>query len=138
MDEVKRLSSLEGAEINKAKEVLAFEVTKLVHGEGEAKKAEKAARALFGKGALGGSVPSTKISKSEFIDGMNIITLLSKAELIPSRGEGRRLIQQGGITVNDDKITDIHTLITLDFFEDGMLMIRRCKKTNHQVTINNN
>ncbi len=138
MDEVERLSSLEGAEINKAKEVLAFEVTKLVHGEGEAKKAEKAARALFGKGVLGGSVPSTKISKSKFIDGMDIITLLSKVELIPSRGEGRRLIQQGGITVNDDKITDIHTLITLDFFEDGMLMIRRGKKTYHQVTLNNN
>ena len=137
MDEVDRLSSLKDAEINKAKETLAFEVTKLVHGEEEAGKADKAAKALFGKGALGGSVPSTEISENEFIDGMDIITLLSRVELIPSRGEGRRLIQQGGISINDDKITDIGTLITLDFFEDGMLMIRKGKKTYHQVLLHN-
>lgn len=137
MDEVDRLSSLKDAEINKAKETLAFEVTRLVHGEEEANKADKAAKALFGEGALGGSVPSTEISKNEFIDGMDIITLLSKVELIPSRGEGRRLIQQGGISINDDKITDIGTLITLDFFKDGMLMIRRGKKTYHQVLLLN-
>ncbi len=137
MDEIERLSSLEGAEINKAKEILAFEVTKLVHGEEEAKKAAKAAKALFGEGALEGSVPSTEIAKGKFTDGMDIITLLSKAELISSRGEGRRLIQQGGITVNDDKITDIHTSITPDFFEDNMLMIRRGKKTYHQIVLKN-
>lgn len=137
MDEVDRLSSLKDAEINKAKEALAFEVTRLVHGEEEAKKADKAAKALFGEGALGGSVPSTEIPKDEFIDGMDIITLLSRVELIPSRGEGRRLIQQGGISINDDKITDIGTLITLDFFEDGMLMIRKGKKTYHQVLLLN-
>ncbi|HZJ76579.1 MAG TPA: tyrosine--tRNA ligase [Oscillospiraceae bacterium] len=137
MDEVDRLSSLKDAEINKAKETLAFEVTRLVHGEEEANKADKAAKALFGEGALGGSVPSTEIPQDEFIDGMDIITLLSKVELIPSRGEGRRLIQQGGISINDDKITDIGTLITLDFFKDGMLMIRRGKKTYHQVLLLN-
>ncbi|MCK9267464.1 MAG: tyrosine--tRNA ligase [Alkaliphilus sp.] len=137
MDEVDRLSSLKDAEINKAKETLAFEVTKLVHGEEEAKRADKAAKALFGEGALGGSVPSTKIPEDEFIDGMDIITLLSRVELIPSRGEGRRLIQQGGISINDDKITDIGTLITLDFFKDGTLMIRKGKKTYHQVLLLN-
>ncbi|HZK57670.1 MAG TPA: tyrosine--tRNA ligase [Clostridia bacterium] len=136
MDEVDRLSSLEGAKINKAKEVLAFEVTKLVHGEKEAKKADKAAKALFGEGALGGSVPSTEISKNEFVDGMDIITLLSEVGLIPSRGEGRRLIQQGGITVNEDRITDIGTLITPDSFEDNTLMIRKGKKTYHRVVLN--
>ena len=138
MDEVERLSSLKGAKINRAKEVLAFEVTRLVHGEEEAKKAEEAAKALFGKGALGGSIPTTQIPESEFIDGIDIITLLSKTGLIPSRGEGRRLIQQGGITINDNKISDIHTLVTLDFFENNTLMIRRGKKTYHQVILNNN
>lgn len=137
MDEVDRLSSLKDAEINKAKETLAFEVTKLVHGKEEAGKADKAAKALFGKGALGGSVPSTEISENEFIEGMDIITLLSRVELIPSRGEGRRLIQQGGISINDDKITDIGTLITPDFFKDGTLMIRKGKKTYHQVLLLN-
>ncbi len=137
MDEVDRLSSLKDAEINKAKETLAFEVTRLVHGEEEAGKADKAAKALFGKGALGGSVPSTEISENEFINGMDIITLLSRVELIPSRGEGRRLIQQGGISINDDKITDIGTLITPDFFKDGTLMIRKGKKTYHQVLLHN-
>lgn len=136
MDEVDRLSSLEGAKINKAKEVLAFEVTKLVHGEKEAKKADEAAKALFGEGALGGSVPSTEISGNEFVGGMDVITLLSKVGLIPSRGEGRRLIQQGGITINDDRITDIGTLITPDSFENNTLMIRKGKKTYHQVVLN--
>jgi len=137
MDEVRRLSALEGAQINKAKEVLAFEVTKLVHGEEEAQKAEEAAKALFGQGDLGGSVPSTDISKAEFVDGMDIITLLSKTELIPSRGEGRRLIQQGGVAINDKKITDINTPITLDFFNDDALMIKKGKKTYHQVKLMN-
>ncbi len=137
MDEVDRLSSLKDAEINKAKETLAFEVTRLVHGEEEAKKADKAAKALFGKGALGGSVPSTEISEDEFIEGMDIITLLSRVELIPSRGEGRRLIQQGGISINNDKITDIGTLITPNFFKDGTLMIKKGKKTHHQVLLHN-
>ncbi|MDI9476513.1 MAG: tyrosine--tRNA ligase [Natronincolaceae bacterium] len=135
MDEVERLGSLEGAEINKAKEILAFEVTKLVHGEEEAKKADKAAKALFGEGAMGGSIPSTTIPKAEFVEGMDIITLLSKVGLIPSRGEGRRLIQQGGITINDGRVSDISTLITLDFFENDTLMIRKGKKTYHQVVL---
>jgi len=137
MDEVRRLSALEGAQINKAKEVLAFEVTKLVHGEEEAQKAEEAAKALFGQGNLGGSVPSTDISKAEFVDGMDIITLLSKTELIPSRGEGRRLIQQGGVAINDEKIIDINTPITLDFFKDDTLMIKKGKKIYHQVKLMN-
>lgn len=135
MDEITRLSSLEGSEINKAKEVLAFEVTKLVHGEEEAKRAEEAAKALFGHGALGGSVPSTEIAKSEFADGMDIITLLSKTELIPSRGEGRRLIQQGGIAINEEKINGIDVLITESHFTDGSLMIKKGKKIYHQVKL---
>lgn len=135
MDEVRRLGALEGAQINRAKEILAFEVTKLVHGEEEALKAEEAAKALFGQGALGGSVPTTDIPKSELAEGMDIISLLMKAELIPSRGEGRRLIQQGGVTINDEKITDMNTMITLDFFKEDTLMIKKGKKTYHQIKL---
>ena len=135
MDEVRKLGALEGAEINRAKEILAFEVTKLVHGEEEATKAEEAAKALFGQGALGGSIPSTDLPRSELAEGMDIITLLVTAELIPSRGEGRRLIQQGGVAINDEKITDINTVITLDFFKEDTLMIKKGKKTYHQVKL---
>ncbi len=135
LDEVRRLGALQGAEINKAKETLAFEVTKLVHGEDEAKKAEEAAKSLFGKGNLAGSVPSTEINKKEFSDGIDIITLLTKTELVPSRGEGKRLIKQGGVSINDEKIIDFDTNITLDFFEDNILMIKKGKKTYHQVKL---
>ncbi|QEK11006.1 tyrosine--tRNA ligase [Crassaminicella thermophila] len=135
MDEVRRLGSLEGAEINKAKEILAFEVTKLVHGEEEAKKAQEAARALFGKGPASENVPFTEIPHSEFAEGMNIMTLLSKTNLIPSRSEGRRLIQQGGISIDGEKVSDIQLIIKESDFKDGTLMIKRGKKVYHQVRL---
>lgn len=135
MDEVRRLGALEGVEINKAKEILAFEVTKLIHGEKEAKKAEEAAKSLFSKEKLAGSVPNTKIPKEEFNEGIDIITLLTKTDLVSSRGEGRRLIKQGGVSINDEKINNIDTSITLDFFEDNALMIKKGKKTYHQVKL---
>ena len=97
--------SLEGSEINKAKEVLAFEVTKIIHGEEEAKKAQDAARALFAGGAEGGSIPTTEIPASKFGDGMDILTLLSECGLIASKSEGRRLVQQNGLKLNDEKVT---------------------------------
>ncbi|NLK96483.1 MAG: tyrosine--tRNA ligase [Epulopiscium sp.] len=135
MEEVNRLSALEGAEINKAKEVLAFEVTKIVHGEEEAKKAETAAKALFAGGAQGGSIPTTEISKEELKEGMDIITLLQKTGLTPSRSEGRRLIQQGGIKVQDQKITDIDYLVTENDFSDNTVMIQKGKKVFHRVQL---
>lgn len=135
LDEVKRLGSLQGAEINKAKEILAFEVTKLVHGEDEAKKAEEAAKSLFSTGNLAGSIPSTEIHKKEFSDGIDIITLLTKTDLVPSRGEGKRLIKQGGVSINDEKVMDFNTTITLDFFEVDTLMIKKGKKTYHQIKL---
>ncbi|WP_026477768.1 tyrosine--tRNA ligase [Alkaliphilus transvaalensis] len=134
MDEVRRLGSLEGAEINHAKEVLAFEVTKLVHGEEEATKAQEAARSLFSKGPLAGSVPTTEVTVSD-LDGMDILGLLVKTELVASRGEGRRLVQQGGITIDDVKINDIGHLITPESFTDGSLMIKKGKKGFHQVKL---
>ncbi|TCT14926.1 tyrosyl-tRNA synthetase [Natranaerovirga pectinivora] len=134
MDEVRRLGALEGAEINKAKEVLAYEVTKIVHGEEEAKKAETASKALFTGGAMAGSVPTSEIGKNVFENGIDIISLMDKAGLITSRSEARRLIQQGGVAVNDVKVESVDATITLaDFKEDGTLLIKKGKKVYHQV-----
>lgn len=135
MEEVNGLSSLEGAEINKAKEVLAFEVTKLVHGEEEAKKADSAAKSLFGNNKSAADLPTTEIAKDEFAEGCNVITLLQKADLISSRGEGRRLIKQGGVYVNDKRVTDINQNITLEDFTDSSLMIRKGKKVYHRIKL---
>lgn len=135
MDEVRHLGSLEGAEINKAKEILAFEVTKLVHGEEEAIKADKAAKALFGKGVDTESIPYTEFSREEFEDGMHILTLLEKVNLISSRSEGRRLIKQNGISIEDEKIKDFNMIIKKEDFKDGKLMIKKGKKVYHQVRL---
>ncbi len=135
MEEVRRLGSLEGAEINKAKEVLAYEVTKIVHSEEEAKKAEEAAKALFGKGAMADSVPSTEIPKDKFKEGMDIMTLLNETKLVPSRSEARRLIQQGGISIDDEKVEDINLIIKEENFKDGTIMIKKGKKVYHQVKL---
>ena len=135
MDEVKRLGALEGAEINKAKEVLAFEVTKIVHGYEEATKAAKATKALFEGGAEDGSIPTTEISASDLGDGLDVLTIFQKANMIPSRSEGRRLIQQGGMRVNDEKVESIDLMINEEFFKDGQLMLQRGKKAFHRVKL---
>ncbi|WP_026894411.1 tyrosine--tRNA ligase [Clostridiisalibacter paucivorans] len=135
MDEIKRLSSLEGAEINKAKEILAYEFTKIVHGEEEAKKAQDTAKSLFGQGKATDSMPSTDIEKSKFNEGMDVLTLLNELELTSSKSEGRRLVKQGGIYVNDNRVEDIDLNITLDDFKDGKIIIRKGKKVYHQVNI---
>jgi tyrosyl-tRNA synthetase len=135
MEEVKRLGALEGAEINKAKEVLAFEVTKMVHGEEEAIKAQKASRALFEGAMAGGSIPFTELDESTFEKGMGILDLLKEVKLTKSNGEGRRLVEQGGITIDDEKVEDINKTITLKDFKDGKLLIRKGKKVYHQIRI---
>ena len=135
MEEVRRLGALEGAEINKAKEVLAFEVTKLIHGEEEAAKAEKAAKSLFMGGKEEGSIPFTEFDKSEFEEGIGILDLLTRTGLTKSNSEGRRLVEQNGISIDDVKITDIGKIITLEDFKDGKLMIRKGKKVYYQVRI---
>lgn len=133
MDEVRRLGSLKDEKINEAKEVLAYEVTKIVHSEEDAKKAQEAAKALFKGGANSDSIPNTQINKSEFQDGMDIITLLQKANLIPSRGEGRRLIQQKGVKVNDEIVDSIDKKINLNDFKDNILVIQKGKKIFHHI-----
>lgn len=135
MDEVRRLGALEGAEINKAKEVLAFELTKTIHGEAEALKALDASKALFAGGAKSGSIPTTEITVQEVKDGINAIGLMIKASLVPSRSEGRRVIEQGGLKINDEKVTDINAQITESLFVDDELMLQKGKKSFHLIKL---
>ncbi|WP_312700803.1 tyrosine--tRNA ligase, partial [Sedimentibacter sp.] len=119
MDEVRRLGALEGAEINKAKEILAYEVTKLIHSEEDAEKAQEAARALFGGSADSENIPTTELTAAELGDGMTVIDLMVKANLIKTKSEGRRLIEQSGVSVNDNIIGDIAATVSASDFEDG-------------------
>lgn len=135
MEEVKRLGALQDSEINKAKEVLAFEVTKLIHGEEEATKAQNTARALFTGGVDESSLPFTEMDKSIFEEGIGILDLLKNLDLTKSNGEGRRLVEQGGITIDDVKVETIDKKVTLDDFKDGKILIRKGKKIYHQVRI---
>ena len=123
MDEVHRLGALEGSEINKAKEILAYEVTSMVHSKEDADKAQEASRALFAGGVKTDDIPSVDLSRDALGDGMEILTLLDAAGLIPSRSEGRRLVQQGGIVVDGNKITDIKALITPADFKDDAIIV---------------
>lgn len=134
MDEVRRLGALKDAEINHAKEVLAYEITKIVHGEEEAKKALEAAKAVFANGGKSEDMPTTEYSKEEFDGGRDIITLLVDTKLCATRSEARRMIEQGGISVNDTKVTDIKQVFTPDDFDsDGELIIKKGKKGFHKV-----
>ena len=133
MDEVRRLGALQGAEINEAKKVLAFEVTKLVHGETEAAEAAKAAEALFGGSALDGAVPTTTIPSLEGC--RRVIDLMVKAGLCKSLGEGRRLIAGGGVTVNDEKVTSPDQEVSESDFGSEGLMLRKGKKSYHRILL---
>lgn len=135
MDEVRRLGALPGEKINEAKMVLAFEVTKLVHGEEEAQKAKTAAEALFGTGADLSNVPTTEITKAQLHNGMNVVDVLTLTALVPSKGEGRRLILQGGMLVNNMKIEDIDHRITVADFENDGVLIKKGKKTYHRLAL---
>lgn len=126
MDEVRRLGSLEGAEINKAKEILAYEVTKLVHGEEEAKKAQEAARALFAGGVDMSNVPTVEISND--VLGSTVLDVIAQNKIVPSKKEGRRLIEQNGLSLNDEKVTDVQRLLTEKDFKNGSALIKRGKK----------
>lgn len=135
MDEVRRLGSLEGAEINKAKEVLAFEITKLIHSEEDALKAQEAARALFGAGVDSENMPTTELTKVELGEGMTVIDLMVKANLIKTKSEGRRLIEQSGVAVNDKIVEDVNSTITENDFEEGKLIIKKGKKVYHRIKL---
>lgn len=133
LEQIDELAKLEGSEINKAKEVLAYELTALVHGKDEAGKAQEAARALFGNKADTDNMPSTELSSEDFTDGgIGILDLLKKCGLTPSNAEGRRLVQQGGVSVDDEKITDPRAQIGLSSFEKGHIIIKKGKKVYHK------
>ena len=137
LEEINELEKLEGGELNKAKEILAYEVTKLIHGEEEAKKAQEGARALFGKGANTDNMPSTAITEADFTDGeIGVLDLMVKTKLAPSRAEGRRLIEQGGVAVDDVKVPSISAKLSLDKdFEKKYVIIKKGKKVFHKVTL---
>lgn len=132
LDEIKEYEKLEGSEINKAKEVLAFELTKLVHGEEEARKADTAAKALFAGGADNSNMPSTQLTDEDFTDGaITVIDLMLKGSMVKSKGEGRRLIDQGGVSVNDEKVSGALTTIEKSTF-DNEVIVRKGKKVFHK------
>lgn len=133
MDEVRRLGALEGAEINQAKEILAYEITKIVHGEEEAIKARDAAKALFEGGAKSEDIPTTTYSADRFEEGIDLITLMVDAKLATSRSDARRTIVQGGVTVNEVKVTEFDRVFTKnDLDADGALLVRKGKKSYHR------
>ncbi len=135
MDEVRRLGALEGAEINKAKEILAFEFTKLVHGEEEANKALEATKALFAGGGVSDNVPSTELDKSIFEEGKELLEVMVELGLLKSKGEGKRLIQQNGVSLNDKKVIEPFYKLTMADFEDGSAMIKKGKKVYHKIIL---
>lgn len=136
MDEVRRLGALEGADINHAKEVLAYEITKNVHGLEAAEEAQKAARALFGGTRDAESIPTTEIPLAEFGEGMDLISLLTRINLVNTRSEGRRLILQGGVYVADRQTKQIDYMVSQqDFDDEGHLLVRKGKKVYHRVKL---
>ena len=137
IEEIESMEAWQGSELNKAKEILAFELTKLVHGEDEAQKALEGARALFSAKADTDNMPSTEISTENFTDGqISLIDLLALVGLAPSKAEARRLIQQGGISVNDEKRTDVKEVVTLaDFGDNRYIIVKKGKKVFHKIII---
>ncbi len=129
MDEVRRLGALQGAEINDAKRVLAYEVTKLVHGEEEAEKAQQAAASLFGGGARSGSVPTTLVNPKDLAEDSRLLTWVANCGLCASKGEARKLIAAGGLYIGDEKVTDINATITPEQLEGEGLLLRKGKKS---------
>ncbi|NMB09106.1 MAG: tyrosine--tRNA ligase [Tissierellia bacterium] len=131
--ECKEYGKLEGAEINKGKERLAYEVTKLVHGEEKAKQALEAARSLFKDGATDENMPTIELDKAIFEEGIGILNLLTESGITKSNGEGRRLVQQNGISINGEKATDIKRIITMDDFKNDEIIIQKGKKVYPRV-----
>ena len=129
MDEVRKLAALEGQEINKAKEILAYEVTKLVHGEEEAKKAQEGARAAFGGGGSLDNIPKVQKARSDFEgEGIGVVTFIRDLGLVPSNREGFMTIEQGGLKLDGEKVTDKKMMVTADTFKDGKLLVEKGKK----------
>ena len=135
LEEIDKMDSWEGAQLNTAKEILAFELTKLVHGEEEAKKAQESARALFSQGNAA-QMPTAELTEEDFTDGsIDILSMLSKSGLVPSRSEARRAVQQGGVTVDGEKVTDIGTSYTKDALSGDGVILKKGKKNFRRVVV---
>lgn len=134
LEEIAQYEKLEGAELNKAKEVLAYSLTELVHGKEEADKAKTAAKALFAGGADNSDMPSTELGDADFTDGkISVLDMMVKAKIAKSKGEGRRLITQGGVSINDEKVTDPNMALDAKDFESDIIL-RKGKKVFHKFT----
>ena len=135
MEQIEAMDSWEGSQLNTAKEILAYELTKLVHGEEEANKAQASAKALFGAGA-DADIPTAELSEADLIDGaIDILSILVKAGLVPSKSEARRAVEQGGVTVEGEKVTDIKATYTAEILKGG-IVVRRGKKAFKKVVLN--
>lgn len=136
LSEIEELAKLEGSDINKAKEILAFEVTRLIHGEQEAQKAKDTAVSLFSLGQNTADMPMTEISKTDFDNGnIKLIDLLVLTNIAQSKSEARRLIEQGGISISGEKVSSVLKDVSIDDFEDGYIVIKKGKKVYHKVVI---
>ena len=136
LEQISAMESWEGSQLNDAKEILAMELTTLVHGREEAEKARDASRALFSGAGDMENVPTTEMEKSRFEgEGMGLVSLIKELGLVPSNSEGFRTIEQGGLLVNNEKITNKKQQVTLDMFEDGALLIKKGKKKFHRVVV---
>ena len=135
LEEIDKMDAWEGAQLNTAKEILAYELTKLVHGEEEAKKSQEAARALFSQGAAA-DMPTTELSESDLTDGnIDILTMLVKSGLVPSKSEARRAVQQGGVAVDGDKVTDIYATFAGEDLQGEGVVLKKGKKNFRKVVV---
>ena len=136
LEQIAQYENLEGRDLNPVKELLAFELTKLVHGEEEAQKAQNASKALFGAGPDSENVPTTQLTEGDLTEGsIGLLDLMVKCGLAPSKGEARRLVQQGGISVDDEKVTDIAAAVEKGQFEKGHVILKKGKKVFHKVLL---
>ena len=134
LEEIDAMDKWEGAQLNRAKEILAYELTKLVHGEEEAKKAEASAKALFGAGA-DADIPTAELTADDFTDGViDIGSILVKSGLVPTKSEARRAIEQGGVAIDNEKVTDVRATFTVDALKDGPVF-RRGKKNFRKIIV---
>ncbi len=137
LSEINKFAQLEGKELNEAKEILAFEVTKLIHGEEEARNAQEGAQALFGKGTNTDNMPYTEIASDSFeYNQISVIDLLLRIGISSSKSDARRLIEQGGISIDGEKVTSLPATITKEQFEKGFVIVKKGKKIFHKVILN--
>lgn len=129
MEQIREYEKLEGQELNKIKCLLAYEVTKMVHGEEAAKQANDAATAIFAGGSNTENMPSAEISKSEIESGINVLDMIVNVKLCPSKSEARRLVQQNGLSINGEKVSGVDTIINSEYFKDGEMIVKKGKKT---------